>query len=102
MTVGKTITLGMLWHSAASGNLGVTALTVANLALVRQAAARAGVTPRFVIIGPREHLPPNVSGDDIESVALDSRYLASRTGYWALLSRLDGLLDIGAGDSFAD
>ena len=34
----RTLSVGLLWHSINSANLGVGALTVSNLALAREAA----------------------------------------------------------------
>lgn len=98
----KTLRIGLLWHATAAGNLGVGALSVGNIALARAAAARAGVTPHFVIIGARETGTPYITGPDIEVRAITGRYMLSLSGYRADLAKLDILLDIGAGDSFAD
>ncbi len=95
-----SLRIGLLWHSVAAGNLGVGALTIGNIALARAAAARAGVTPQFTIIGPREAGTPYVSGPDIALRTISGRYMIG--GYRADLRNLDILLDIGAGDSFAD
>ena len=102
MIDGGTISIGLLWHSVNSGNLGVGALTVSHLALVREAAGRVGLTPQFTIIGPKDVGPAYVAGDDISVVSLDSRTLLSPCGYWRAIGPLDVVLDIGAGDSFAD
>lgn len=96
----KTLRIGLLWHATAAGNLGVGALSVGNIALVRAAAARVGAAPRFVIIGARENGVPYIP--DIDVRAITGRYMASPAGYLADLARLDILIDIGAGDSFAD
>ncbi|MBC7506208.1 MAG: hypothetical protein H7267_10865 [Sandarakinorhabdus sp.] len=50
----KTLRIGLLWHSAAAGNLGVGALSVGNIALARAAAERAGLKPEFTLFGARE------------------------------------------------
>jgi polysaccharide pyruvyl transferase WcaK-like protein len=98
-----TITLGMLWHSVNSGNLGVGALTVSNLVIARAAAAAAGLTPHFKIMGfVDEGLPIYVGGSDIEVVALGSRAMLPGGGFWRALDDVDCVLDIGGGDSFTD
>jgi polysaccharide pyruvyl transferase WcaK-like protein len=94
--------IGLLWHSAAAGNLGVGALTVGNIALVREAAARAGLTPHFTIFGGREPFPAYVTGDDIADRTIDGRYMVSPRGYLADVRNIDVMLDIGGGDSFTD
>lgn len=98
----RRLRIAMLWHSARSGNLGVGALSVGNIALARAAAVRAGVTPSFVLIGPREPGASYVTGPDIEAREITGRYMASPLGYARDLASIDIVLDIGAGDSFAD
>lgn len=97
------IAIGLLWHAADSGNLGVGALTLANLALAREAAAQVGLKPHFTIIGFASDTGRTyVEGEDIATFAISRRTLSSPSGYWATLGRLDCILDIGGGDSFAD
>ncbi|RXR30438.1 polysaccharide pyruvyl transferase family protein [Sphingobium fluviale] len=96
------IRIGLLWHSASSGNLGVGALTVGNLTLAREVAASMGLQPRFVILSMRDGDAPLDLGDDVEIFRIDTRAMLSPSGFWATLGRLDCVLDIGAGDSFAD
>ena len=96
------IRIGLLWHSVRSGNLGVGALTVSNIALLREACARLGLNPHFVVLGPREASPAYVGGPDVEALDIDGRFMGSPSGYWRTLSGLDCIVDIGAGDSFAE
>jgi polysaccharide pyruvyl transferase WcaK-like protein len=96
------ITIGLLWHSPNSGNLGVGALTVSNLALAREAAAEVGLKPRFRILGFVDEGPSYVTGPDVDVVALGAREMAPGGVYWNTLADLDCVLDIGGGDSFAD
>lgn len=98
----RPLRIGLLWHAVANGNLGVGALSVGNIALCRAAAARAGVTPHFTIFGPREAGTPYVTGPDIAVKQIAGRYMLSPGGYRADLKPLGIMLDIGAGDSFAD
>jgi colanic acid/amylovoran biosynthesis protein len=98
----RPLRIGLLWHAVANGNLGVGALSVGNIALCRAAAARAGLEPRFTVFGPREPGTPYVIGPDIEARPIAGRYMLSPSGYRADLKPLDIMLDIGAGDSFAD
>lgn len=95
--------VGLLWHSVNSGNLGVGALTVANLALARAAAGRVGRDIRFSIIGPHDRGPTYLAGDDIVAMLrTDRRTILTSPAYWRHLATLDCLLDIGGGDSFTD
>lgn len=95
----RQISIGLLWHSDRSGNLGVGALTVGNIALARAVAAELGLTPRFVILGFGDSGTPYIDDADVSFVALSAR---SIPGFIAELGRLDCVLDIGAGDSFTD
>ena len=94
------IRVGLLWHSARSGNLGVGALTLGNMALVRRAAARVGLEPEFVLFGPRDRGDIYIPG--IEAHDIDGRFMISPKGFAARAAECDVMLDIGAGDSFTD
>jgi polysaccharide pyruvyl transferase WcaK-like protein len=96
------IRIGLLWHSANSGNLGVGALTIANMRIVREVAEELGLGVRFTIIGMRDGEQAYLSSADAQTFVVTSRSLVSPSEYWALLGRLDCVLDIGAGDSFAE
>jgi polysaccharide pyruvyl transferase WcaK-like protein len=97
------ISIGLLWHSVNSGNLGVGALTVGNIALARLAAAAAGLRPRFRILGfVDKDVPHYVEGDDITFVALNTKAMLPGGAYWRALADLGCVLDIGGGDSFTD
>jgi polysaccharide pyruvyl transferase WcaK-like protein len=99
----RSVTIGLLWHSVNSGNLGVGALTIGNIALIRKAAAAVGVAPRFVVLG---FVDPGVKlyveGADIDVVALNSRAMLPGAAYDRALGRCDCVIDIGGGDSFTD
>ena len=95
----RSVQIGLLWHSDRSGNLGVGALTVGNIALAREAAAAAGVTPRFVVLGFADSGTPYVTGDDIRFVPFATR---AAPQFGRAIGRCDVVLDIGAGDSFTD
>ncbi|MFN3371522.1 MAG: polysaccharide pyruvyl transferase family protein [Sphingomonadaceae bacterium] len=94
--------IGLLWHGDSSGNLGVGALTSGDIELVRRAAARAGAEPEFHLFRPADtgakaRHPAIAHRHDITG-----RFMASPGGYWRALDAIDLMLDIGAGDSFAD
>ena len=96
------IEIGLLWHSSRSGNLGVGALTIANIAIARSVVAELDLQPRFLIIGMADSHPSYLTRPDIAEYSLYLRTLLDPSGFWRLLKRVDCLLDIGAGDSFAD
>jgi polysaccharide pyruvyl transferase WcaK-like protein len=96
------LTIGLLWHGDSSGNLGVGALTVGNMALVARAAARAGVEVEMHIFRPGDRAPSYVKEGLSRRHDITGRFMVSPSGYWRALDDLDLMLDIGAGDSFAD
>lgn len=96
------LTIGLLNHSTRSDNLGVGALTVAHIAILRRAAERQGLRPRFIVVDWKDARAPYVTGPDIEIREADRGYLMSPAGLLSDLRRCDIVADIGAGDSFSD
>lgn len=94
--------IGLLWHSLASGNMGVRALTVANMAIIEEVARACGHEPCFVIMGMGERDASAAADVDYERFVFTVRSLLSPSGYWRALSGIDAAVDIGAGDSFAE
>ncbi|MDZ4375392.1 MAG: polysaccharide pyruvyl transferase family protein [Phenylobacterium sp.] len=103
MSRPNEIAIGLLWHSPGAGNLGVGALTVGNIASARLAAEKVGLTPRFTVLSfPSELGQDYVRGDDIDVFEINTKTMLSPSGFWSRVAKLDCVLDIGAGDSFAD
>lgn len=98
----KPLRIGLLWHSPSSGNLGVGALTLANLALAREVAQAEGYSPEFTIFGMREPNRSYLNDDRVKIYQIGAREMFSPGGYWSEIGNMDCVLDIGAGDSFAD
>lgn len=98
----KPLTIGLMWHSAASDNLGVGALTVSQIRIVEDLAARLGRPVRFVILGWREAGRPYVTAPNVTHGRLRSRDLLNPWGFLPVVRGCDLVLDIGAGDSFSD
>jgi polysaccharide pyruvyl transferase WcaK-like protein len=96
------VRVGLLWHSASSGNLGVGALTVANMAILRGVAEELGLELDFTVIGMRDGETSYVDATDARVFAVDTASLFRPDGCWAVMGAQDCLVDIGAGDSFAD
>jgi polysaccharide pyruvyl transferase WcaK-like protein len=92
-----------LWHSLRQGNLGVGALSIAHLELIRQAARDAGRPVAITVVGHGGSLDYTAGGGPIdrEVVLAGARALLDRR-LWQSLSEADVVLDIGEGDSFAD
>ena len=99
----KPVTIGLAWHSMNSDNLGVGALTVSNIAILRDAAKAAGVEPKFVVIGWKDKRAHYDQIADVDVQTVRTRELASPGGKVArLIKGCDIVFDISAGDSFAD
>ena len=99
----RPIRIGLLWHSLTSDNLGVGALTIAQMALVDRVAAPLGLEPRFTVLGWVEPKEPYVSRPGLEIRGFRMKdFVAPRDGFVGAARRCDLVLDIGAGDSFAD
>jgi len=100
----NAIHVGLLWHSFRSENLGVGALTIANINLIARAVEKAGRTPFFHILG--------VEGQTDYSSETPYPNDFTNIGYKALVTpgsalhrtmrRCHIFFDIGAGDSFSD
>lgn len=101
--MSRPVTLALVWHQMNSDNLGVGALTLANLAILRAAAKDAGREVRFLILGWQDPRPWYETPDDVENVPLRTRHLVNPTGPFAeAIARADAVFDIGGGDSFTD
>lgn len=98
----RKLKVGLLWHSATSGNLGVGALTVANMALVRRVAAELDLECDFQILGMRDGITTYVQPEEAGTFVLNTKNLLSPSGYFREVGRYDVVLDIGGGDSFTD
>jgi len=96
------IKIGLLWHSPNSGNLGVGALTLANMAIVRGVAESMDLSPCFTIIAMREGMAPYVSAAEAHLTVITTRSMLDPLGCWATVRRQDCILDIGGGDSYTD
>lgn len=98
----REVTIGLLWHSMNSDNLGVGALSVAHIEILRKAASSLNVVPRFVVLCWQDPKPLYSNADDIEIAALRLRDFLDPRGLWATVRKCNIVFDIGAGDSFAD
>lgn len=96
------LTIGLLWHSAASDNLGVGALTAAQISIIQDIAAAHAIPVRFVILGWRERRAPYITADNLKIFNLRTRDLANPRRLLSAVRDCDLILDIGAGDSFSD
>jgi colanic acid/amylovoran biosynthesis protein len=96
------LTIGLLWHSVNSDNLGIGALTAGHLAIIDAVARDLGVDVRYRVIGWRDPAPAYVVRPDVSLAPMRSRDVLRPGGLYAALRQCDVVLDISAGDSFAD
>lgn len=100
----QVLRVGLLWHSITSDNLGVGALTLAQMALIKEAATRKGVDTEFTLIGTKGATPYPIDGFRIAGTA-EFALRAFKAGNFdaiGYLRKCDIIFDIGEGDSFAD
>jgi polysaccharide pyruvyl transferase WcaK-like protein len=98
----RPIRVCLIMHSTRSDNLGVGALTLSEVAILRDIAARIGRAVEITVLDWKDARAPYVSGPDIRVIDLDGRFLINPAGFFAAVRRADLVIDIGAGDSFAD
>jgi colanic acid/amylovoran biosynthesis protein len=100
----RRVTVGLMWHSLGSGNLGVGALTESNIAIIRGVAERLGLVVCFVVLGTSDTTLPDLTAELAEAGhELEvTRIRVFRQQFRAILKRCDLVIDIGEGDSFAD
>lgn len=100
----RMITVGLLWHSLSSGNLGVGALTESNIAIIRSIAESLGKHVRFIVLGTgAETLPALAKELEADGHTLENQPARIlRSSFRQQVRRCDLVIDIGEGDSFAD
>jgi polysaccharide pyruvyl transferase WcaK-like protein len=80
----------------------VGALTVSNIAIVEKVARELGISVRFKVLGWKDPRPAYVTGPNIEVLPLRARTILEPSGLYAAVRDCHLVLDISAGDSFAD
>ena len=98
----RPLRICLIMHSTRSDNLGVGALTVSQVAILRRLAADMGRVLQITVMDWKDARTPYVTGEDIRIIDLDRAQMLSPFGYFATARRSDLVIDIGAGDSFAD
>lgn len=98
----RPLTVCLIMHSTRSDNLGVGALTVSEIAILDDIARNIGRAIEIVVVDWKDARTPYVSGANIRIIDLDGRFLKDPRGFFATVRRADMVIDIGAGDSFAD
>lgn len=104
MSSQNSITVGLLWHSLGSGNLGVGALTESNISIIRRVAEASGIRVRFLVLGSSAGSVVALA-DELRAAGHElecHRVRMFRKSFRDLVRRCDVVVDIGEGDSFAD
>jgi polysaccharide pyruvyl transferase WcaK-like protein len=100
--MAEQFTIGLLWHTLGHGNLGIDALTRANITILEAAANAAGRNARFVLLGtpgvPDPALTNVVQGPEARLKPL----LKARSPFFSAIRQCDLVVDIGEGDSWTD
>jgi colanic acid/amylovoran biosynthesis protein len=96
------ITIGLLWHAVDSGNHGVNALTISNLAIAKDAATQLGLKACFILFSLGHKDDPATTPDGHRIVRINRQTILTSAIFWKALGELDCMLDISAGDSFAE
>ena len=96
------LNVALIFHSTRSDNFGVGALTVAEVDILRRIGAQIGSEVAISVIDWKGPRAPYITGPDITIHDIRSRDLLNPRRFFALIRAADLVIDIGAGDSFAD
>lgn len=94
--------VALLGHSTNSDNLGVGALTVTEVDILREIAKNLQLDLKITVIEWQDTRPPQVSGPDIEVLRIGRKEILNPSQLFSIFRKSDLVIDIGAGDSFAD
>ena len=96
--------IGLLWHTLGSANLGVDALTRANMAIIDAAASRLGMSPKYLLLGlaPKDDNAINLPRVTAGPAPSLKEFVKGRLDYIKALRRCRLVIDISEGDSFTD
>lgn len=92
----------LIMHSTRSDNLGVGALTVSEIAIIRDIARDINHPIAITVMDWKDPRAPYVNGDDVTIIDLDGKVMLNPRGFFAQARKADLMIDIGGGDSFAD
>ena len=98
----RPLRIGLTFHSTRSDNLGVGALTVSEIEILRDIGRELGRELAITVFDWRDTRTPYVTGDDVSVRDLDRRAMLDPRAFLAGARRADLMIDIGGGDSFAD
>lgn len=90
----------LIFHSASNDNMGVGALSVSEVAILRRIAAARGLPIAITVIDSITERSPYVTGADV--TIRPTRPLRKPLDFFRVIRSSDLVIDIGGGDSFAD
>ncbi len=96
------LNVSLIGHSTRSRNMGVGALTVSEIEILRRLAKEQGIAMHITVIDWKSTHGSYVSGSDVTIRDITGMDLLNPMGFFALVRKSDLVIDIGAGDSFAD
>ena len=94
------LTIALILHSASNENMGVGALSVSEVAILRRISEARGIPVTIKVIDGIAKRPPYVTGEDV--VIRPARPLRQPLDFFRAIRSADLVIDIGGGDSFAD
>ena len=83
----RPIRVCLVMHSTRSDNLGVGALTVSEVAILREIAASLGRRIEITVLDWKDARAPYVMGPDVRVLDLDGRFLVNPFGFLAINSQ---------------
>ncbi len=98
----RPLRICLIMHSTRSDNLGVGALSVSEVAILRDCARELGRGMEITVLDWKDARTPYLTGPDIRIIDMDGRMMRDPRGFLATARASDVVIDIGAGDSFAD
>lgn len=97
------LTVGLLWHSLSSSNLGVGALTLSQMAIVERAAARINKKVQFRVFGTISDENYGELPNIVSVCGVERNFIAPwKSPFLSQIRQCEVVLDIGEGDSFTD
>ena len=99
----KKIKIGLLWHSLESANLGVGALSYAQMHIVSDVAIKLELDVEFIMMGWVDETQAHADSRVINACQVNAKRLLGLTPeLHHAIKECDLILDIGEGDSFSD
>ncbi|MGB3247142.1 MAG: polysaccharide pyruvyl transferase family protein, partial [Sulfitobacter sp.] len=92
----------LILHSTRSDNLGVGALTVSEVEIIRDIARDIGRDIQITAMDWKDARDSYVTGDDVTVRDLDGKVMLNPRGFFSIARHADLMIDIGGGDSFTD